>query len=484
MSSSIIKILNSHQVYSEHHTHVSMIQPKGKFSFTRQDLEEFWDIYCNAINEEDDTIVGTAEKPQSYLPVLVDVDIRVKERDDIEDKLYTDDHVQSVIQVYQSILRTIVDECEDENLICILLEKDLYRITKGDITYVKNGFHLHFPNLILSKADQEVHLIPRVQDALNEMNVFGDIGFDNSGDLIDKSCCKVPWLLYGSRKSEEMKPYKVTKVFNSECNEISLKKALSNYQLFDMKENLIDIKGKIKYYLPRILSILPYGRETKETRRGLVPPIKEKMKKEREKNSGPVKKLSVVESLSIAKKLLPLLSNFRCDDRNEWMTVGWILYNIGESSHEALELWLEFSSRSEKYDEAVCIYEWDRMVAKDLTIGTLKYYASVDSPELYLDFKKEQIAHYIKESLNGSHNDIAKVLYTEYGNNFVCASVTGKIWFQFINHKWEMIEDGVFLREKISNEIYKQINMEILLCKDKIAESKVKLSNNNSVNYS
>ena len=455
MSSPIIKILNAHQVSSEHHTHVSMIQPKGKFSFTRQDLEEFWSIYCNAINEDEneDIIVGIAEKPQSYLPVLVDVDIRVKESDEIGDKLYTEDHVQNVIQVYQSVLRSIVDECVDENLICILLEKDLYRITKGDTTYVKNGFHLHFPNLILSKADQEVHLIPRVQDALNEMNVFGDIGFDNSGDVIDKSCCKVPWLLYGSRKSEEMKAYKVTKVFNSECNEISIKKALSAYQLFDMKENLIDIKSKINYYLPRILSILPFGREVKETVRGLVPPIKEKMKKEKEKNANPVKKLSVVENLTITKKLLPLLSNFRCDDRNEWMTIGWILYNIGETSHEALELWLEFSARSEKYDEAVCIYEWDRMVAKDLTLGTLKYYASVDSPELYLEFKKEQITHYIKESLNGSHNDIAKALYEDYGTTFVCASVVNRSWFHFVNHKWEMIEDGVFLREKISGEI-------------------------------
>ena len=55
-----------------------------------------------------------------------------------------------------------------------------------------------------------------------------------------------------------------------------------------------------------------------------------------------------------------------------------------------LDLWCEFSSRCEdEYDEAVCIYQWERMIKKDVTIGTLKYYAStsIDSPEKNKEFK-------------------------------------------------------------------------------------------------
>ena len=51
---SIEEILKSNTVDSNevHHTHVSMIQPKGKFQFTRKDFEKFWEVYCERILEE------------------------------------------------------------------------------------------------------------------------------------------------------------------------------------------------------------------------------------------------------------------------------------------------------------------------------------------------------------------------------------------------------------------------------------------------
>lgn len=476
MDLSIQQILRDHKVKGVFHTHVSMGQTKGKYQFNRQDLEEFWKVYSKAIHENPDTVTGIAEKPQHYLPVLGDIDIKVRETEEIEidDELHTEKHVKDVIEVYQSVLRKIVDGCTDKQLICVLLEKPLYRITKNGISYAKHGFHIHFPYCFLNKVDQEVHLIPRVQDMLRELKTFEDLGFEDSGNMIDKSCCKVPWLMYGSRKENGMDPYKVTKVFNSECNEISLEAAFKRYQLFDMRERLIKIKGKVEEYLPRILSIIPYGREVSEVKHGLISPLKEQIQ-ERKKSNKEYKKKSVEYELAIAKQLLPMLSDFRAQDRNEWMTIGWILYNIGDGCPEALDMWCEFSSRcEEEYDEAVCIYQWERMAKKDLTLGTLRYYASVDSPDRYKDFKKEQATKYIHESLNGSHNDIAKVLYAEYGNEFVCASITGKIWFQFIGHRWEQCEEGIFLRKKISGEIverYSVIGAELLAqlaaCRDK-----------------
>ena len=83
MSSSIVKILKSNYADGLYHTHVSMVQPKGKFYLSREKLEEFWEIYCDAIHNNDETIVGVAEKPQECLPVLVDIDIKLKETDDL-----------------------------------------------------------------------------------------------------------------------------------------------------------------------------------------------------------------------------------------------------------------------------------------------------------------------------------------------------------------------------------------------------------------
>ena len=455
MNPPVEQILRENYVDGVFHTHVSMLQPRGKFQFNREKLEDFWNAYCTKIFEDEDAIVGVAEKPQHYLPVLADIDLKVKETDDpcLEDHLYTKDQVRQVIDIYQSVLRNIVEECTDDHLICVLLEKPMYYISAGETTYAKNGFHLHFPNLFLSKVDQEVHLIPRVKDATQELKIFLNLGYEDSSSVIDKACCTVPWLIYGSRKSEDMYPYKVTSVFLSDGSELSIEDAFKNYKIYDMKEKPIPIQGNIKFFLPRILSIIPYGRSTQELINGLISPLKGKLQQEKVKSKKPLK-VSVEEALKISERLLPMLADFRAEERNDWITVGWILYNIGDASTQALDQWMDFSARCEdKYDEASCIYEWERMVKKDLTLGTLRHFASIDSPQLYKEFKSEQAEHYIKESLNGSHNDIAKVLFSEYGNDFVCASIAGKTWFQFRDHRWEEIEEGVFLREKISEEI-------------------------------
>jgi P4 family phage/plasmid primase-like protien len=482
MDLSIQKILREHKVKGVFHTHVSMGQTKGRYQFNRTDLEEFWKVYGKTIHESTGTSsnICIAEKPQHYLPILGDIDIKVRETDEVEvdDELHTEKHVKEVVEVYQSVLRKIVEDCTDQKLTCVLLEKPLYRILKNGVSYAKHGFHIHFPYCFLNKIDQEVHLIPRVQEMLTQLKTFEDLGFEDSGLMIDKACCKVPWLLYGSSKENGMDSYKVTKVFNSEGNEIELEEAFRKYKLYDIQEKLIKINGKVNEYLPRILSIVPYGRDVSELKNGLVSPLKEKIQ-ERKKNDKEYKKESVSQEIALAKQLVAMLATFRATDRNEWMTIGWILYNVGEGCPEALDLWCEFSARCEdEYDEAVCIYQWERMTKKDLTLGTLRYYASVDSPEKYAEFKKEQGTKYIHESLNGSHNDIAKVLFAEYGNEFVCASAASKVWFQFVGHKWEQIEDGIFLRKKISGEIvdrYTVIGKEILTqlaaCTDKGEEA-------------
>uniref|UniRef100_A0A6C0EK03 SF3 helicase domain-containing protein n=1 Tax=viral metagenome TaxID=1070528 RepID=A0A6C0EK03_9ZZZZ len=456
MDPKIRSILNNNYVDGIFHTHVSLIRPRGKFQFNRQTLEEFWKEYCRVISESEDPVVGIAEKPQYYLPILVDVDLRVRDEGDdgFENGLYTEEQLKAVIEVYQSVLRQIVEDCNDRDLTCVVLEKNMYMQTKNDITYLKHGFHLHFPFCFLSKADQEVQLIPRVKDALKELGTFANLGFEDSGEVIDKSCCKVPWLLYGSRKGEDHQPYKVTKVYNSEMAVVSLERAFKHYQLFDHREQLICIKGKVRELLPRILSIVPYGRTVKEVKRGLISPLKEKIKRKERNTSVNHRKLTSEEALEIARKLLPMLSDFRAEDRNEWMTIGWILYNVSDGHSDALDLWCEFSSRCEdKYDENECIHHWERMTKKDLTLGTLRYYASIDNPGEYKRFKNEEAKKHIKNSLEGSHNDVAKALYAEYGDEFVCGSIANKVWFQFVGHRWEQIEEGIYLREKISGRI-------------------------------
>jgi len=460
MHPTIEEILRNHYVDHVWHTHVSMVQPKGKYQFNRLGLETFWDSYCETVNKNPHHIVGVAEKPQQYLPVLVDVDLKIKDNGelDFDEHIYTDEQALNIIKIYQSELRSIVDGCTDSHLLCVLLEKPIYYITANENTYAKNGFHLHFPNLFLSKLDHEVHLLPRVQEKIKQMNIFSNLGIEDSSTVIDKAVVKNPWLLYGSRKSEDMDPYQVTKIFDSEVNELTLEDAFENYELYDSGEDIIKLKGRIQEYLPRILSIVPYGRKTAELKHGLENPLKKTIQLEQKKrNRLPAQcQENISQNLETASKLLHMLSDERSSDRTDWMKVGWILNYISDASQEGLELWLEFSARcDEKYDETQCIYDWNRMVIRNdgVGMGTLHYWASEDSPEKYKEYKNEQCQKHMDAALNGSHNDIAKVLQEQYRNEFVCASIANKIWYQFRDHHWEEIEEGVFLRQHISKEI-------------------------------
>ena len=460
MHPSIEEILRNHYVDHVWHTHVSMVQPKGKYQFNRLGLETFWDSYCETVNKNPHHIVGVAEKPQQYLPVLVDVDLKIKDNGelDFDEHIYTHEQALNIIKIYQSELRSIVDGCTDSNLLCVLLEKPIYYITANENTYAKNGFHLHFPDLFLSKLDHEVHLLPRVQEKIKQMNIFSNLGIEDSSTVIDKAVVKNPWLLYGSRKSEDMDPYQVTKIFDSEVNELTLEDAFENYELYDSGEDIIKLKGRIQEYLPRILSIVPYGRKTAELKHGLENPLKKTIQfEQKNRNRLPTQcQENISQNLETASKLLHMLSDERSSDRTDWMKVGWILNYISDASQEGLELWLEFSARcDEKYDETQCIYDWDRMVIRNdgVGMGTLHYWASEDSPEKYKEYKNEQCQKHMDAALNGSHNDIAKVLQEQYRNEFVCASIANKIWYQFRDHHWEEIEEGVFLRQHISKEI-------------------------------
>lgn len=461
MDPAITNILTNNQVDGRIFTHGSMGTVKGSYQLNNRVREEFFDHYTNAIINNDLDIIeagiGETTKIHSAIPVLVDLDIKMKEDDaleimDGEERLYTDEQVEQVVTVYQVILRKILNNCHTADLTCVLLEKPAYIDEKGTARYLKNGFHLHFPGIFMNKKDQKNHLIPRVKEEFKTRGIFDNL-FEDSSSVIDAGYLSTTWLLYGSSKGEGKQPYCVTKVFDSDCEEITLDEAFRRYQIFDCHEKLIKIQGNIQKYLPRILSVIPHNRIPKELKTNIVSPVKQKFVEERKKTYA---SLDAKKALEIAKELVPMISHTRADDHNEWMTVGWALYNSTEGSDEGFDIWNKFTQRAEEpRGEERCVYEWGIMKRHvyTYTIGTIHHFASQDSPEQYREYKTKQSSKYMEEAIDGSHNDIAKMLKSEYGSEFICASIDSKVWFRFENNTWEEIEGGVFLRMKISNEL-------------------------------
>ena len=451
--SSFKKLLGKNRVDGSIWTHVSMY-PKGKYQFDRKTMESFWRKYLDAI--EKNNTMSVAEKPQQYLPILVDVDLKHNVSNNTEILYHTDDHIVATIEHYQSVIRSIVENCEDRDLTCVVLEKEPYEITKSGRQYIKNGFHLHFPYIFLRKVDHDMHLIPRVKNALSRAEVFVDLGFNDIDKVIDTTYTKVPWLLYGSSKESGFQPYAATKVYDSAGNCLSVEDGLADYDIFDEREQKIDIEGKVRFYLPRILSIIPFGRDVNEIRQDLSYPSQNNLKSLKDSEKKQYIRESIEQELQYAQELLDMINDSRAEDYSDWMTIGWSLFCISDGAVEGMNLWLDFSRRcGEKFDESVCRYEWSKMVKKDMTIGTLKYYAKQDNVSKYNDFVHKLMIPHIDKSLYGSHNDIAKALYEQYGDKMVCSSITYKEWWVFEHHIWKKMDDGIALRSKISDEIVK-----------------------------
>lgn len=433
---------------------VSLISPKGKYLVLPEDMEKFWSLYCDAYADE---TLGLAECHNfAHIPVLVDVDL--KREGQVSEPLYTMKQVKRLVQIYQKVLSEIVDGLSPENLYCFILEKPAYNIKKSEKVFTKNGFHFHFPYLFMSRYDQEYHLLPRIKlecKKLAPAEMPKDVTAEN---YIDRGYLKSTWLLYGSRKDELQPTYLVTGVFD-EHGEMNpeWKNFLYNYRLF-LNGKPVDLDNyNIDFYLPRILSIVPNGREeyiksvmdNLEMISSHIPGI---LKSKKNQNH----KYDDEDDLEAkADKLLSILNRERAEDYNHWIMVGWTLFNMFDGNETGYELWVKFSKKSPKFDEGVCYHTWGSMARKDLTIGTLKYMAKSDNPEKYKEVSKEFVKPWLEKclKLEGTHNDLAKALFQRYEGEFVCSSISKNIWYQFTNHCWKRDEEGSSLRKKISEEL-------------------------------
>jgi P4 family phage/plasmid primase-like protien len=181
------------------------------------------------------------------------------------------------------------------------------------------------------------------------------------------------------------------------------------------------------------------------------------------------------EALSEARKILPMLDNKRATDYKSWFEIGCVLFNLGAGSVDALDTWIEFSKRTEQqnFSEASCISNWNKMKKTDYSIGTLIYYAKQDSPEHYQLFRQANSKKSLMESIrkNGQLTSYAcaEALFHKYKNDFVYTGNGKDGWYQFANHRWSQIAEGIELRKMIPT-LREPIMDEIKKIREKINE--------------
>lgn len=462
IQSEVVKILH-HTRSDDFHTHVSLIHPLGRYNIERTNLENFWSHYCDEI--QNGVILGIAEKPGTYLPVLVDFDLKVKV-DDCEntESLYNESQLHSIVRDYDEVIKAVVKNCQDYHLYCFVLEKPAYRCVYNDVEYIKHGFHLAYPYVFLTKTEHEQHIKPRIQKLAEKNTCFENYGFPDMSKLLDHCYLNNHWLLYGSQKNDRLdtKPYLLSYVLDEEREKIDTFTALKDYRIYDSEENPIQITSKNwNSLLPRILSTNLWFRteycceisekiKSLSRLKGLVAGLNPQQKKVFQLQN-------LTERLKISQDYLNILNKERASNYSDWIHIGWALFNISDGDEVGLKLWLAFSSRAEeKFDEDQCIHLWEKMENRgNMTERTLRFYAYQDNPIETEKIDQQRVKNQLQDLVfNKTHYDTAMAMKQLYGSEFICSSIQEKSWYQYKDHKWKWIGDGSDLRLKLSSTFH------------------------------
>ncbi|NDB70825.1 MAG: hypothetical protein EB015_23010, partial [Methylocystaceae bacterium] len=179
---------------------------------------------------------------------------------------------------------------------------------------------------------------------------------------------------------------------------------------------------------------------------------------------GTYEAMTMPELINTVDKLVAMLGAWRANDYNEWMKIGWTIYNILGGCREGFEIWCKFSQRTAKgnYSESICMHQWNKMLRRNITLGSLRFYAQSDNPEAYTTYIESARAARVKEVLQYGQTPLAKQLYDVYGTHFVLANIEKNLWFEFKEGlRWKLSSQGITLRQRINTDLVPLFKTEI-----------------------
>lgn len=424
--------------------------PSGSYYIAEEQYDTFMTLYCNAIVKG--AKFTLTERPGAYGPLRVDFDMRASLDRGLK-RQYTNKTLADIVKFYQNEIRDSVDteNFEDKMLWCIVLEKKAPRSEEGK---VKDGFHLHFPNFSCEGWFQDEYLRSRVIEKMLENKTWEGTHYTEPVEkMIDVGMAKKVWLMYGSAKMEKAEPFLCTKAFDENGEQMPLEKVF--------EDEMAERKLGLRYYLPRFMSIRGYNErvtlkpEIDARRESYVGFGKRKARKIIYKKRS---MHEVLEDIKVIRdgEIMEMLSDERADDYDTWIDVGWTLFNIGQGCDEALQLWIDFSKRSSKYEEGCCDDLWGKMEMRDKTIASLLAMAKSDNPDAYKAWKDANVKTVLYKSLferKPNEWDIASVLHKLYKDRFICADSSKNSWWEFTDHRWRYMDDGITLKKILATEI-------------------------------
>lgn len=443
------------KIVSTHTTLPGMYHTAGSYHIPQEKQQELYNsIYNHVCVGKKPLHLTESHKGFSYSPFIDDIDTRdsYENNPDLQRKYQEQDIKDYLSYLYES-LEKYCELTDDQRYVYIFKKSKPALDTKSG--KVKDGWHIMIPNLV---APYELFYLTRANRIMNTgvKELFEKLGYDNSiEDIIDKSVIEVNnWFMYTSGKPAKQ-PYKLKKIYrveNGNVLEVSRKHLgivddRQLIELFSVRNKTPNVILKDDVDIMEIYNKLPDACKSPRHHIKETKTKKESTSKHRPRN---VIMNKTSYDIELIKKYVECLNPKRAERYDDWIRVGWCLHNIDWS---LLESWIKFSKKSSKFNPGECEDLWYRMKDEGLGLGTLRMWAKNDNRKDYEAIRQQDATAILQRCIHKDHTRISEYIKAKYEDDFVCASLNNKEWYQFKGHRWQYIEDGWSLRENIATSI-------------------------------
>jgi len=461
------------------HTTIPGNFPGGSYYISKKETKNFRDIYHNYVFvDKQPTHLTESPDPSGFSPLKVDIDFKYTSKK-IKRK-YTNDMLKDIVRYhFDSIKKWLVTPLRDEEKLCFVFEKQNPISQNFKENIVKDGIHLMWPHMITPWAFHR-KVRKHVVDASKKNKIFENMKLVNLiSDVFDSSIInRNNWLMYGSSKYKK-EPYLLTKIYK--CEDVSIDNEIiengSSKNGNDTKNKIVEIEIDREKYNPRYLidllsiqnrkddiSMFKIEKEheikLEQDKEIKIKATKNKPTYSKDKKSGKMKCCKT--ELKSVFEYINMLDIKRAVDYKLWIELVWCLHNIHNIDNKLLKKLIEFSKKSPIHKEEAedsCKKEWNNATKQGgLGIGSLKYWARLDSPVKYKKFQDENNWEKVKNtvlSIPMTQYDVAEVLYGYSGDIYKCANSRNKLWYCFNNHRWNLLESPIKLKKHLSTTIFK-----------------------------
>lgn len=518
---------------NDSHTHVTLYGPHARWMIPPHNLARFWTSYCDLVDkkmngrdgipEEPLSNMCLAERPQDIMPQIAKFTLRFhcdpsSDNNEIWEP-YDDDFLQWICHTYQTVLSEyfrITTETQME-LVAVVLESSSHWYEEDRDTnqrFMMMEVRIQFPYAKIDAGMQNRIVRPRVIQLLRNNNILSKMQRQPIGDweqIISTTAASEPVIMYGSSELQNRPKLKLTHIWPnitrdilesfSPVEEILLEDSFvpSNHthvQQQVVNQNIFDPNKDLKYWLPLFLSLgywptvlLPKedindgGRFTNQLRminsqqdqqKGFGINITSRQRQEFEEND-----------IELVEKMISMLGQQRFFRESFWIDIGKALYVANDGGENGVLSWIRHTERAvlnsktkmpeymltaETLDET-CRNLYSTFANSSITVKTLAWYAREDSPERYANWHQEWCLNSMENAMSCYHTDVAIALHRVYWLEYIYCPVQKGKWFQFRNHRWYEVNQGISLRKAISNDFMKKFEKARMILSRQIHES-------------